>query len=124
MAIIADPKIAPAAGAAIHTALVNLSLRVAGARAERLAIGADRTNEIKWFTVLFLCLMTQIALGIVHLDRPRAHAVALSIFSIAAVVALGLIAEQESPFDGALQVSKTPLENVLRLAPHPTNPNG
>ncbi|MGB7259514.1 MAG: hypothetical protein WBD48_15675, partial [Pseudolabrys sp.] len=72
----------------------------------------------------FLCLMTQVSIGIVHLERPRANALALAIFSIAAVVALSMIAEQESPFDGTLQVSKTPLENVLKLAPAPNNPNG
>lgn len=124
MQAVADPKIARDAGQAVHTALVNLSLRIAGARADRLALGADRTNEIKWFTVLFLCLMTQVSIGIVHLERPRANALALAIFSIAAVVALSMIAEQESPFDGTLQISKTPLENVLKLAPAPNNPNG
>jgi heme A synthase len=123
MQTVADPNTARDAGQAVHNALVSLSLRVAGARADRLALGADRTNDLKWLTVLFLCLMTQIAIGLVHLDRPRANALALTFFSVAAVVALGLIAQQESPFDGALQISKAPLDNVLRLAPHPGNPN-
>jgi hypothetical protein len=117
MQMIADPRVARDAGEAVHAALVTLSLRAAGARADRLSLGADRTNDLKWFTVLFLGLMTQVAIGLVHLDKPRANALALTIFSIAAVVALGLIAEQEYPFEGALQISKTPLENVLRLAP-------
>ncbi len=124
METIANPKIAADASAAVHTALVNLSLRVAGARADRLSIGADRTNDLKWLSVLFLCLMTQISLAMVHLERWRAHVLALGIFTVASVVALALIAEQESPFDGALQVSRTPLENVLHLAPAPNNPNG
>ncbi len=124
MESVADPHIASAAGQAVSTALVNLSLRVAGARSDRLALGGDRTYDLKWFTVLFLCFMTQIAIGAVHLDRPRAHALALALFSAAAIVALGMIAEQESPFDGTLQVSRAPLDNVLRLAPAPNNPNG
>ncbi|HVV60147.1 MAG TPA: hypothetical protein VHD14_00170 [Pseudolabrys sp.] len=124
MQTVADPATGRDAGQPVHNALVNLTMRVAAARADRLALGTDRTNEIKWYTVLILCLITQVSIGIVHLERPRANALALTIFSIAAVVALGLIAEQESPFDGTLQVSKTPLENVLRLTPPPNNPNG
>jgi uncharacterized protein DUF4239 len=121
---VADPKIAGPAGQAVTNALVNLSLRVSGARSDRLALGADRSYDLKWFTVLFLCFMTQVALAAVHLEKPRPQAAALAIFSVAAIVALALIAEQESPFDGTLQVSRAPLEQVLKLAPAPNNPNG
>ncbi|HEX5507363.1 MAG TPA: DUF4239 domain-containing protein [Pseudolabrys sp.] len=121
---VADPTIAGTAGQAVHSALVNLTLQIAGARSDRLSLGGDRTYDLKWFTVLFLCFMTQIAIGAVHLEKPRAHALGLALFSVAAVVALAMIAEQESPFDGTLQVSRAPLENVLKLAPAPNNPNG
>jgi len=124
MQSVADPKLAAESSNAVHSALVNLSLRVAGARTDRLALGIDRSSDLKWISVLFLCLMTQIALGMVHLEKPRAQATALTLFTLAAVIALGLIAEQEAPFDGALQISRSPIDSVLRLAPAPNNPNG
>jgi hypothetical protein len=111
---VADPNIARSAGQAIHSALVQLALQAAAARSDRLALNVNASDELKWGTVLFLFLMTQLAIGMVHLDRPRAHAAALSIFTIAAIVALGLIAIQEDPFDGTLRTSPAPLERVLK----------
>jgi len=58
--------------------------------------------------------MTQLAIGMVHLERPRAHIAAVAIFSLAAVITLGLIALQEYPFDGPLSVPPLPLEQLLK----------
>ena len=80
---------------------------------ERLAIAGDQTNQIKWLTVFALGALTQIAIGLVHLERPRAQLAALALFSLAVVVVLGLIAMQEQPFAGAVQVSSAPLQEFL-----------
>jgi hypothetical protein len=112
--LVADPKITPLAGQEVHNALINLTLRAAAARSDRLALSAYQSDGVKWATLLFLCLMTQVAIGAVHLERPRAHVAALTIFTIAAIVSLGLIAIQEDPFDGAVRASPTPLERVLK----------
>jgi hypothetical protein len=111
---IAEPGIATTAGPVVHTGFVELALRAAAARSDRLAINSHQSDGIKWTTVLFLCLMTQLAIGIVHLDRPRPHIAAMAVFSVAAIVALGLIAIQESPFDGPMTISPEPLERVLK----------
>jgi hypothetical protein len=112
---IADPRIAPRTGQAVHNGMINLTLQAATARSDRLALNSHQSDTVKWSTVLLLCLMTQIALGMVHLDRLRAHAAALAIFSVAAVIALGMIAIQEDPFDGALRVSPAPFEWLLKI---------
>jgi hypothetical protein len=111
---IADPGIAEAAGQAVHYELVSLSLQIAAARSDRLALSAYQSDDVKWATVLFLCLMTQIAIAAVHLERPRAHIAALTIFTIAAIMSLGLIGVQEDPFGGAVTVSPLPLQKVLK----------
>ena len=108
-----DVTIATAAGQAVHTGIVDLALKVAAARSERLALRSQHTDELKWAAVLFLCLMTQIALGMEHLKRRRANVAALAIFTVAAVVVLGLIAILEFPFDGPISVSSEPLERLL-----------
>jgi hypothetical protein len=115
---VSDPQIASQAGQAVHSALMNAVVQVRNARADRLELAQDRTHQLKWLTVLILGLMTQIALGLVHLERPRAHLAALAVFSLAAVSALGLIAVQESPFEGAINVSPAPIEHeVLASGP-------
>lgn len=114
LAELSHPKIASEAGQAVHAALMTSALRVRDARADRLALSSDRTNDLKWTIVLILGVITQVALGLVHLERPRAQAAAIAVFSTAAVVTLGLIALQEHPFDGAIRISPAPLEQVLK----------
>ena len=98
----------------MHSALLSTALRVRDARADRLSLASDRTNDVKWATVLILGVLTQISLAFVHLERPRAQVAAIGLFSVTAIVALGLIGLQEQPFDGALRVSSAPLQEVLR----------
>jgi hypothetical protein len=114
-----EPKIAGEASQAVHSALLSTALKVRDARADRLALASDRTNDVKWATVLILGVLTQIALAFVHLERARAQIAAIGLFSVAAIVALGLIALQEQPFDGAIRISSAPLEQVLKATAPP-----
>jgi hypothetical protein len=113
--MLADPRIATAAGPAVHEGFITLALQAAAARSDRLALSSQQSDEIKWLTVLLLFLMTQLAIGMVHLDRQRPHIAAVAVFSLAAIMALGLIAIQENPFDGAIKVSPAPLDRVLKV---------
>jgi hypothetical protein len=117
---VSQPKIATESGAAVHSALVTAAIRVGTARSERLALASDNTSELKWAMVLMLGVMTQIAIGLVHLQKRNAHIAALSVFSIAAVLTLGLIAMQEHPFAGDVRLSPAPLQELLKLQ----GPNG
>jgi Protein of unknown function (DUF4239) len=113
---ISDPLITRDASAAVHVAMLNAAVRVGTARADRLSLSSDHTNDLKWISVLILGVMTQISLALVHLEKPRAMLAALLVFSMSAVVALGLIALQEHPFQGAFRVSPAPLERLLALS--------
>ncbi len=66
--------------------------------------------------VIALGLITQVAIALVHLDKPRAFFASLIVFSTAAVVALGILALQEYPFDGAFQVSPEPIKALQSLS--------
>lgn len=112
---VSDPRIATEAGAAVQAALLNAAVKVGTARSERLALASDNTSELKWSIVLILGMMTQIAVGIVHLQKRGAHIAALTVFSMAAVVTLGLIALQEHPFAGGVRLGPGPLQDLLAL---------
>ena len=114
---VADPRITAEAGAAAHSALLNLALRLRTARNDRLAISGAEYDAEKWAAVLALAVFTQLALGLVHLERPRAQAAALGLFTAAAVVTLGLLAVRERPFDGAHPIPPDALMNVLVAIP-------
>ena len=112
---VSDPSITRDASGAVHAALLGAAIRAGTARNNRLSLAGDRTNELKWISVLLLGVITQIGLMLVHLDNARAMLTALTVFATAAIVALGLIGLQEHPFNGAFQVSPAPLERLLAL---------
>jgi hypothetical protein len=112
---VSNPAIAKESGQAVHSALLNTAVRVGTARSDRLALSSDATNELKWIVVIVLGIFTQIAIALVHLEKPRAFIATLVVFSSAAIVALGIIALQEYPFYGPLQISPAPIAAQLSL---------
>jgi hypothetical protein len=116
---VSDPKIATQSGTPVQTALLTATVRVGTARSERLALASDTTSALKWEIVLVLGVMTQIAIGLVHLQRRNAQMAALAVFSVAVVIALGLIGLQEYPFAGDVQIHPTVFQDLLKE--HPVN---
>lgn len=57
------------------------------------------------------------ALGLVHLERPGARITALTLFALAVVTTLVLIAVHERPFDGSLALSPEPLRIARTTIP-------
>jgi hypothetical protein len=112
---VVNPKIANEAGPAVHTALLNATVRAGNARSERLALATDRTSDLKWAVVLLLGVVTQISIGLVHLHKRGAHIAAMATFSLAVVIAHGLIALQEHPFAGDVRIAPAPLQELLTL---------
>lgn len=110
---VAKPSVAAAAGQAVHGALLGSLLQVRRARDDRLLLSGDQADATKWVAVLILALLTLIALGIVHLERPRAQLAALVVFAVAVAATLGLVAARERPFAGAERISPAPLAEVL-----------
>lgn len=112
---VSQPGLSRASGQAVHSALLNATVRAGTLRNVRLALATDHTNDLKWLVVLVLGLFTQVAIGLVHLERPRAFAASLTVFSATAVIALGIIALQEYPFEGTFQVSPAPIAAIQPL---------
>jgi hypothetical protein len=112
---VVNPRIANEAGPAVHTALLNATVRAGTARSERLALATDRTSDLKWAVVLLLGIVTQISIGLVHLHKRAAHIAAMATFSLSVVIALGLIALQEHPFAGDVRIAPAPLQELLTL---------
>lgn len=116
---VSDPKIAAEAGTPVQAALLTAAVRIGTARSDRVALASDRTTDIKWAMVLILGAMTQIGIGVVHPQRRNAQIAALAVFSVAMVIALGLIGLQERPFAGDVRIGAAPLQELLRQ--HATN---
>jgi hypothetical protein len=102
---------------AVQRARLDIVLKLHTLRETRLELAGDHTDEIKWAALLILGLVSQIAIAAVHLEMPRPQIAALTIFSAAAVIGLGLVAIQERPFSRPLEVSPAPLEDVVHEIP-------
>ena len=76
---------------------INALLRdVAETRSDRLWLGGNFVSVISWWGVLGLGFLTSLSIATVHLDRPRAGAVALLLFMLSTTVAywtLGLVVD-------------------------------
>jgi len=113
---VSQPGLSKASGQTVHAAIVNATVHAGTLRNVRLALAGDYTNDLKWLVVIALGLFTQLAIGLVHLDRFRAFVASLVVFSGAVVIALGIIALQEYPFEGTFQVSPAPIETIQTLS--------
>ncbi|UGA41006.1 hypothetical protein HU230_0021640 [Bradyrhizobium quebecense] len=72
-------------------------------------MASDRTIDTTWILVITLGVVTQMSLGLVHLNKAGAQITAPSVLSIAVVMALGLIGLQARPFAGDVRVEPGPL---------------
>jgi len=101
----------------IQRTMLEMLLKIRAAHEDRLELANDRTAVTKWGAVLLLALITQLAIAVVHLEKPRPQAAALFIFTLAAVSLLGLLAIHEAPFEPPIFVPPGPIADVLRQVP-------
>jgi len=101
----------------VQRTMLDMVLRIRAAHEDRLELSNDRTAVTKWGAVLLLALITQLAIAVVHLDKPRPQAAALFIFTLAAVSLLGLLAVHEAPFEPPVFIPPGPILDVLRQVP-------
>jgi hypothetical protein len=102
---------------AVQRTMLDMVLKIRAAHEDRLELADDRTAVTKWGAVLLLALITQLAIAVVHLEKPRPQAAALLIFTLAAVSLLGLLAIHEAPFEPPVFVPPGPIADVLRQVP-------
>ena len=116
---VSDSAISREAGPALHNNLLRTVLQIREARSDRLALSYTEPKRLNWAIVLLLGIFTQLAIALVHLERPRPQAAALFVFSLATVITLGLIGLQEHPFRSTLQVSDAPLRRAISIIAPP-----
>jgi len=107
----------PGVDASVQRTMQDMVLRVRAAHEDRVSLSNDRTVVTKWAAVLLLAFLTQVSIAVVHLDKARPQAAALVIFSLAAVLLLGLLAIHEAPFEPPVFVPPGPIMDVLKQVP-------
>ncbi len=90
---------APGLDGAVRTAMLTTARELQKAHDERLSLANDVTAPIKWFAILVFGAITQIALLLVHVDKPRAMRVAVGLFTVAFAFCLVIVEIFDAPFE-------------------------
>jgi hypothetical protein len=97
-----DPQVRQAVQAGI--------IAMRAARGEMNAVAHSRTAWPKWLAALILCIMTQAGVVVVHLDKPRAAMLAVTLFGIGMAFTMWVIFIRIDPYAGRHPVSLSPIE--------------
>ena len=90
-------------------ALMNAFQMVNNAREMRLAFVSFDVHPIRWYAILLLAVLVQIAVGFIHLSKPKALIVTMSIATVTVLVPICMIALTfSSPYLGVIAISSAP----------------
>ena len=102
-----------ASSAAAQGPMLAAYERIWEARTTRRHIADTHSDPLKWIAVLLLGILTQVALTLCHIDKPKPLAAALSVFSLAFVVTMVALAVHERPLSDPSIVSLGHMERIL-----------
>jgi hypothetical protein len=103
---------------AVHGQMLSLAQNIVDARVDRMAIVANHYQQFSWTALFLLGFLTQFVIGMGFLDRASANLSGIAVFSLAAVIALWLLAIQDNPFRGPAQVSPAAIEQAASVLAH------
>ncbi|MCE1183759.1 MAG: DUF4239 domain-containing protein [Rhodocyclales bacterium] len=81
-------------------------------RQTRVQQAETRTLTIKWYALLIFGFLTQAAIAIVHINRPRPQLFAQAIFGVAFAACLSILIINEFPFSKLNPISYEPLQKA------------
>lgn len=85
-----------------RTALLAATTELRHARDRWLSLADDETASIKWISILVLGALTQVAIMLVHSGSRRAVWISVSLFTVAFVFCLVVVAVFDAPYEIAL----------------------
>jgi hypothetical protein len=107
---------ASAAGAIVHSALLQQVVSLRHTRDLRVALSQTHVNPLKWLGMAFLGLLTMISIAMVHIDQPKAEILAVVLFAAAAAPTAAIILVHGNPFQEPAAVTAAPIAAVLDMA--------
>lgn len=104
--------VAPSAGLNTGASLASAIETVRNARQARLALANQSVDGVRWLTVVLLAMLTQLGMALVHVDKRRAQAAALAVFTAAIVIMFTRVALYEYPFSPPFSISVEPFTSL------------
>lgn len=96
-----------------QTALASITeMRIA--RSEMVAVAHSQTSRQKWIAVFVLGILTQMGVVVVHLGKPRASTLAVTLFSVGMAFMLWVVLMRLDPFGGRDSISLAPISDAYQ----------
>ncbi|MDO5624313.1 MAG: DUF4239 domain-containing protein [Pseudomonadota bacterium] len=113
MSQIANPEISYTTDATLREMLLRQAAAAREQREERITLSQTHVNPLKWLGMAFLGFVTMLSVAAVHIGHPRAMALSLSLYALAAAPAAAIVLVQGNPFQQPTTVTPGPLMAVV-----------
>ena len=98
------------ADAQVRSVALQSITEIRAARRDRNSVAESNTAQLKWIAVFVLGVLTQMAVVVVHMGKPRATVLAITLFGVGMAFMLWVVLERLDPFGGKYPVSLTPIK--------------
>jgi hypothetical protein len=82
-------------------------------RQVRVIIAESRNFTIKWHAMILFGVLTQLAIAITHISRPKPMLLAQLVFGLALSTCLSILLMNEFPFSSVNPISSEPLRTAM-----------
>lgn len=100
------------ADAPVRQIILSSITEMRAARSEMAAVVHSQTSTLKWIAAFVLGVLTQMGVVAVHLGKPRAAALAVTLFSCGMAFMLWVVLMRLDPFLGKNAISLAPIAAV------------
>jgi len=107
--LVAEPEVETAAGAAVHAEMLRKVMALRDDRDLRVSLSRTHLNPLKWLGMASLGFLTILSIWAVHLDRPKAGTLAITLFALAAAPSAAVVLVQGNPFQEPAAISAEPI---------------
>lgn len=101
------------AGPVVQTKLLDSFLHLREKRQTRVILAENRKFTIKWHAMVMFAILTQLAIAIAHIDRPKSMLLAQMVFGIALSTCLAILILNEFPFSRLNPISSDPIRTAM-----------
>lgn len=111
--LVAAPATA-AAGEAVHAEMLAQVMALRDDRDLRVSLSRTHLNPLKWLGMASLGFLTILSIAAVHLDRPRAGTLAITLFALAAAPSAAIVLVQGNPFQPPAAITAKSILEAVR----------
>ncbi len=101
------------AGPVVQTKMLDAFVHMREKRQVRVILAENRKFTIKWHAMIMFAILTQLAIAIAHIDRPKSMFLAQLVFGVALSTCLAILVLNEFPFSNLNPIGSDPLRTAM-----------